>query len=71
MMTLTIQHEDRPPIVYENVVAIDFFDKENCEHMVGRELSKEELEKIEHAVSGCEYFPTEIELLQIIEELEV
>lgn len=71
MMTLTIQHEGQPPRVYENVVAVDFIDKENCENIAGRELSKEELDKIEHAISGCEYFPTEIELLQIIEELEV
>ncbi len=69
MMTITIRHEGRAPVVYENVVGVDFIDKENCENVAGRELSKEELEKIEHAISNCEYFPTETELKQIIEEV--
>ena len=68
-MTIIIRHEDRAPVVYENVVGVDFIDKENCENVAGRELTKEELEKIEHAISNCEYFPTETELEQIIEEV--
>ena len=69
MMNIIIRHEGRTPVVYENVVGIAFIDKEQCESIAGRELSKEELLKIEHAIDGCEYFPTEIELCQIIEEL--
>lgn len=69
-MTITIQHECEAPSVYKNIVAIDFIDKENCENVAGRKLTKDELDKIERVVSNCEYFPTEIELKQIIEELE-
>ena len=69
MMTITIRHEGRAPVVYENVVGVDFIDKENCENVAGRELSKEELGRIEHAIANCEYFPTETELKQIIEEV--
>ena len=71
MMTITIQHEGEAPHVYENIVAVDFIDKENCENVAGRELAKDELDKIERVVSNCEYFPTETELKQIIEDLEV
>ena len=70
MMTLTIRHEGRAPVVYENVVGVDFIDMENCNNVAGRELSKEELEKSERAISNCEYFPTETDLNQIINELE-
>ena len=69
-MTITIQHDGEAPRVYENIVAVDFIDKENCENVAGRELTKDELDKIERVVSNCEYFPTETELKQIIEELE-
>ena len=69
-MTVTIRHEGREPVVYENVVGVDFIDKENCENAAGRELSSKELEKIGRAIDNCEYFPTETELKQIIEELE-
>ena len=71
MITLTIQHENEPPRVYENVVAVDFYDKSTCESVAGKKLSDEGLREIEHAINNCEYFPTAIELLQIIEELEV
>ena len=69
-MTVIIQHEGREPSVYKDIVGIDFIDKEACERAADRQLSNEELLKIEHAISGCEYFPTETELRQIIEEIE-
>ena len=69
MMTVIIQHEGREPIAYLDVVGVDFIDKEACERVAERQLTNEELLKIEHAISGCEYFPTESELRQIIEEI--
>lgn len=70
-MTLIIHHEGEAPRVYENVVAVDFIDKENCENQAGRELTKAELNKIGDAIKNCEQFPTETELKQIIEELDL
>jgi hypothetical protein len=68
-MTITITHEDGVTRTYENVVGIDFFDKSDCESIADRKLSDEELKDVEHAINSCEYFPTSIELLQIIEEV--
>ena len=70
MMTITIQHDNEEPHVYKNVVGVDFIDKENCENVAGRELSNSELGKIERVIGNLEYFPTETELIQIIEDLE-
>jgi len=70
MMTVTIKHSDGIEYTYEEVVGIDFIDKEFCEAVAGRELSDEELKYLEHAIDGCEYFPDDTDLKQIIEEMD-
>ena len=69
MMKITITHEDGVPHTYENVVGVDFIDRENCENVAGRELTEKELSGIEHAISNCEYFPTQDDLRIIVREI--
>lgn len=70
MFTVTITHNDGRTSVYEDVVGIDFIDKEFCETVAGRKLSDKELRWIENAIDGCEDFPNEFDLQQIIEEYD-
>lgn len=70
MMTVTIKHSDGREHTYEEVVGIDFIDKEFCEAVADRELSDEELKYLEHAIDGCEHFPDDTDLKQIIEEMD-
>jgi len=69
MFTVTITHEDGTSHVYEEVVGIDFIDKEFCEQVADRELTDTELNYIENAIDGCEHFPDHFDLRQIIEEM--
>lgn len=68
MFTVTVTHEDGRTQVYEEVVGIDFVDKEYCELIAGRELSDKELKWVENAINGCSDFPDEQDLKQIIDE---
>ena len=70
MMTVTIRHSDGGIHVYEDVVGINFIDKDLCETVADRELSDKELKYIENAVDGCEHFPDDTDLEQIIEEMD-
>ena len=70
MFTVTITHENGTTHVYEEVVGIDFIDKEFCEQVADRELTNKELDYIENAIDGCEHFPDHFDLKQIIEEMD-
>ena len=70
MFTVTITHDDGRVTTYEEVVGIDFIDKEFCETVAGHELSDEELKWVEDAIDGCSDFPDETDLKQIIDEYE-
>lgn len=54
MVTITIKHENGNIATYEDVVAFDFYDKEFCEPIAGRELSKDELREIKDAMDDTE-----------------
>ena len=54
MVTITIKHKNGTIATYEDVVAFDFYDKEFCESIAGRELSKDELREIEDAMDNTE-----------------
>ena len=54
MVTITIKHEDGTIATYKDVVTFDFYDKEFCESIAGRELSKYELRQIEDAMDNTE-----------------
>ena len=70
MFKVTITHEDGRTYEYEDVVGIDFIDKEFCEQVADRELTDTELNYIENAIDCCEHFPDDIDLRQIINEMD-
>lgn len=70
MFTVTITHDNGRQYVYEDVIGIDFIDKEFCETVAGRKLSEYELNYIENAIDNCETLPDDIDLTQIIAEME-
>lgn len=47
MVQITIKHDDGRTYTYEDVVAFDFYDKETCEALAGRNLTANELKEIE------------------------
>lgn len=71
MMTITITHKDGTTSVYENIVGVNFIDKDLCEFVADRELTEDELDYIENAIDGCEHFPDDTDLEQIISDMEV
>lgn len=54
MVRLTITHENGSSYEYENVVAFDFFCKDDCEEIAKRNLTVKEIADIEAELKHCE-----------------
>ena len=67
-MTVTI-NDEYGIRTYEDVVAVDFIDKENCENIAGRQLSENELKKIRFAILPLPFLPQSEELALIVNEI--
>ena len=70
MFKVTVTHEDGRTHEYEDVIGIDFIDKEFCEQVANRELTASELNYIDNVIDCCEALPDHFDLKQIIEKMD-